>query len=51
MEICELCGGTNLQAKYWVDLNSKKVKDLVPPNKDKAVWCSDCEEHVDTKQG
>jgi len=44
---CELCGGTNIETKFWVNPNTKEVISEVENEGDTDDnWCRDCQEHV-----
>lgn len=43
---CQKCGGTNIQQKCWVDVNTDKVLDYG----DDEFWCTDCHNETDIEE-
>ena len=44
MEKCAECGGTNIQARAWVDINTQGFIEWCDEGDN---WCEDCEMFVD----
>jgi len=42
--ICPECGGTNVEIKYWVNPNTKELKDSATYDSDHQ-YCNDCQNH------
>ena len=43
---CSQCGGKNVQAAYWVRVNTKEVMDLFGSwNEPDTVYCENCRDH------
>lgn len=45
--VCLLCGGTNVETKAWIDVNTNEVLDFCSDGDSEDNWCRDCEEHVE----
>jgi hypothetical protein len=43
---CTKCNSKNVESKYWVNINTFKIKDMVDDDSDQN-WCADCEEMVE----
>lgn len=43
---CELCGGTNIETKFWVNPNTEEISDNASYGDSDDNWCRDCQEHV-----
>lgn len=43
---CKKCNSTNVEAKYWVNLNTFKIQDIADDDSDQN-WCQNCEEMVE----
>jgi hypothetical protein len=41
---CPICKSTEVQALYWVDLNSHKVLSI-NQEQDAEFWCNKCQTH------
>ena len=41
---CKECNSTNVEAKYWVNLNTFKI---IADDDSDENWCQDCEEMVE----
>jgi hypothetical protein len=45
---CKECGGTNVQAAFWVDPNTHEVFDGFGTwNSGDNTWCADCDDNTD----
>lgn len=44
--VCENCGGTNIETKAWVDVNTNEVLDDCSDGDIEDNWCRDCCSHV-----
>ncbi len=42
--VCSQCGGTSIQMKVWVDVNTTEYKSETE-GETADQWCDDCEEH------
>ena len=42
---CKECGGTNVEVKSWVNINTNEV-DVTNGIYDEDTWCQDCEDHT-----
>jgi hypothetical protein len=47
--VCELCGGTNIEQRAWVDPNTDIVLDSCSDGEIDDNWCNDCNEPVKFK--
>jgi L-arabinose isomerase len=43
---CRECDSTEVQEKFWVNINTFKVSDMVEDGKNES-WCEDCEKLVE----
>ncbi len=43
---CKQCDSKNVESKYWVNLNTFKIQDIVDDDSDQN-WCADCEKMVE----
>jgi hypothetical protein len=43
---CRECKNSNIQEKFWVNINTFEVDDMVEDGKNES-WCEDCEELVE----
>ena len=41
--VCSNCGGENIEAKAWVNLNTGEYELMLIDEED--YWCNDCEGH------
>jgi hypothetical protein len=46
MLVCELCGGSNIELKMWVNPNTNKLGDSASDGEEEDNYCNDCEQHV-----
>ena len=43
--VCEICKGTNIEMRAWIDPNTNEVKQSCDCGRDDN-WCNDCQENV-----
>jgi len=41
---CPNCGGTKVQQKAWIELNTEKLVDFIDINDEEDYWCPDCKQ-------
>lgn len=46
MLVCEICHGSNIETKMWVDPNTQQVGDAASDGEDDDNYCNDCQMHV-----
>ena len=44
---CKQCDSTNVETKYWVNLNTFKISDMVSDGEPEDNWCIECQQHVE----
>ena len=44
--VCQICGGSNIETKMWVDVHTDEVMDSCFDSDIEGNWCRDCEDHV-----
>jgi len=48
---CEACKGKNVQIQAWVYVNTHEyVDDVDGIDPENAIWCDDCEDHVELEE-